>query len=389
MNHLQKYFSGILRSKEEILAEIRSKAMLHAQFCSWTPEQQENFLAICTGAKGMRILSDAFFKEVMNPEYDKSRMEGFLSIILRKKVKVLQVLPNDSTRIADEVTLLVTDIVVELEDGSIANVEVQKIPYSFPGGRCACYSSDLMLRQYKRVRERSKNTTFSYKSIKTVYLIVLYETSPTELRNVPQLYVHHAKQVFDTGLDLDMLQEYVLIALDNFKETMQNKKVETETEAWLTFLSCDEPDRIMELIQQYPEFEAMYQTLYQVCLNTERVMAMFSEELYELDRNTIKLMIEEQQEKLDALNAELLEKCKEIERTEEKLENSKVELKNSKTELENSKAELENSKAELESSKSELASQKAEIASQQEALLEKDRMIEKLKERLADLGETI
>ena len=145
MNHLQKYFSGILRSKEEILAEIRSKAMLHAQFCSWTPEQQENFLAICTGAKGMRILSDAFFKEVMNPEYDKSRMEGFLSIILRKKVKVLQVLPNDSTRIADEVTLLVTDIVVELEDGSIANVEVQKIPYSFPGGRCACYSSDLML----------------------------------------------------------------------------------------------------------------------------------------------------------------------------------------------------------------------------------------------------
>ena len=165
-----------------------------------------------------------------------------------------------------------------------------------------------------------------------------------------------------------MLQEYVLIALDNFKETMQNKKVETETEAWLTFLSCDEPDRIMELIQQYPEFEAMYQTLYQVCLNTERVMAMFSEELYELDRNTIKLMIEEQQEKLDALNAELLEKCKEIERTEEKLENSKVELKNSK---------------------SELASQKAEIASQQEALLEKDRVIEKLKERLADLGETI
>ena len=193
-----------------------------------------------------------------------------------------------------------------------------------------------------------------------------------------------------------MLQEYVLIALDNFKETMQNKKVETETEAWLTFLSCDEPDRIMELIQQYPEFEAMYQTLYQVCLNIERVMAMFSEELYELDRNTIKLMIEEQQEKLDALNAELLEKCKEIERTEEKLENSKVELKNSKTELENSKAELEsskaeleNSKAELESSKSELASQKAEIASQQEALLEKDRVIEKLKERLADLGETI
>ena len=379
MNQLQKHFSGILRSKEEILAEIRSKSMLHTQFYSWTPKQQENFLSICTGAKGMRILSDAFFKEVMNPEYDKGRMEGFLGTILGKNVKVLQVLPNDSTRIADEVTLLVTDIVVELEDGSIANVEVQKIPYHFPGGRCACYSSDLMLRQYKRIRDQCKNTTFSYKSIKTVYLIVLYETSPTELKNVPSFYVHHAKQVFDTGVDLDLLQEYVLIALDNFKETMQNKSIETKTEAWLTFLSCDEPDKIIELIKQYPEFEAMYQTLYQVCLNTERVMAMFSEELYELDRNTIKLMIEEQQEKLDALNAELAAKSKEM---EERLENSKAELENNKAELENNKAELENSKAELESSK-------VEIASQKEVLLEKDRMIKMLKERLAKLGEVM
>ena len=382
MNQLQKYFSGILRSKEEILAEIRSKSMLHAQFCSWSPEQQENFLAICTGVNGMRMLSDAFFKEVMNPEYDKSRMEGFLSTILGKKVKVLQVLPNDSTRIADEVALLVTDIVVELEDGSIANVEVQKIPYNFPGGRCACYSSDLMLRQYKRVRDRSKNTTFSYKSIKTVYLVVLYETSPTELKEVPLFYMHRAKQVFDTGLELDLLQEYVLIALDNFKETMQNKEVETKTEARLTLLSCDEPDKITGLIKQFPEFEAMYQTLYQVCLNTERVMAMFSEELYELDRNTIKLMIEEQQEKLDLLNAELLAKSNEVKRNEEKLADSKAELANSKAELANNKAELESSRAELES-------QREEIATQKKALSEKDRMIEMLKERLASLGEKI
>ena len=71
--------------------------------------------------------------------------------------------------------------------------------------------------------------------------------------------------------------------------TMQNKEVETKIEAWLTFLSCDEPDKIMELIQQFPEFEAMYQTLYQVCLNTERVMAMFSEVLeFKLRRNVMK-----------------------------------------------------------------------------------------------------
>ena len=57
------------------------------------------------------------------------------------------------------------DIVVELQDHSLANVECQKIGYTFPGQRAACYSADLLLRQYKRVRgEKGKN--FSYKDIK-------------------------------------------------------------------------------------------------------------------------------------------------------------------------------------------------------------------------------
>lgn len=59
------------------------------------------------------------------------------------------------TRLSDESYLLITDIIVELEDGSLANIEVQKIGYAFPGARCACYSSDMLLRQYKRVRQRS------------------------------------------------------------------------------------------------------------------------------------------------------------------------------------------------------------------------------------------
>ena len=57
----------------------------------------------------------------------------------------------------DESTLLILDIVVMLEDGSIANIEIQKIGYRFPGERSACYSSDLLLRQYKRVRGRQKS----------------------------------------------------------------------------------------------------------------------------------------------------------------------------------------------------------------------------------------
>lgn len=59
------------------------------------------------------------------------------------------------------------------------------------------------------------------------------------------------------------------------------------------------------LIDKFPEFKAMYRTLYEMCLNTERVMEMFSEELRILDRNTVKYMIEEQQNQLSQQSEEL------------------------------------------------------------------------------------
>ena len=62
----------------------------------------------------------------MNPEYVPQRLSDFLSCMLGQKVRVIRTIPTDSTRLADESVLLAMDIVVELEDGSIANVEMQK-----------------------------------------------------------------------------------------------------------------------------------------------------------------------------------------------------------------------------------------------------------------------
>lgn len=42
----------------------------------------------------------------------------------------------------------------------------------------------------------------------------------------------------------------------------------------------------------------MYQQIYYICRNTEKVMELYSEELKILDRNTVQLMIDEMQEEL-------------------------------------------------------------------------------------------
>lgn len=70
-------------------------------------------------------------------------------------------------------------------------------------------------------------------------------------------------------------------------------------EAWLTFLSEDDPEWILKLIEAYPEFESLYQEIYKVCRNTEVMMGLFSEELLELDKNTVEYMIDEMQNTID------------------------------------------------------------------------------------------
>lgn len=280
-------------------------------FEQWDPKQQSEFLDYCTGVKGVKLLYDSFFKSIINPDATPERLEAMLSCILKIKVKILKVLPNDSAKIAAESTLLIMDIVVELEDGSIANVEAQKIGYAFPGQRSACYSADLLLRQYKRLKSE-KGKHFNYKDIKKVYTIVFFEKSPVPFQKFMKkhVYIHRSRQMTDTGVQLDLLQEFVFISLDIYKAKSDNDgvNIEDSLEAWLTFLSVDDPEIIIKLITDYPEFKKMYEEVYEMCLNMERMMEMFSKELLELDKNTVQYMIDEMQDKIDELTIKNNEK---------------------------------------------------------------------------------
>ena len=101
---------------------------------------------------------------------------------------------------------------------------------------------------------------------------------------------------------------YIFISLDIFRLKMHNKKVTTLLEAWMTFFSTDDPEEIIKLITDFPQFKPMYETLYQMCRNVENVMGFFSEELREMDRNTVRYMIDELQKEVDTQKALLEEK---------------------------------------------------------------------------------
>ena len=386
---LKQYFP-MIREREDIKQEIYENPKLLEKYREWDEEQQEEFLDYCTGVKGVKILYDAFFKEIMNPENTPERLNELLSLLLGQSVTIKRVLPGDSTRLADEQSLLIMDILVELADTSLANVEVQKIGYRFPGQRSACYSSDLLLRQYKRVKGEKK-IAFSYKDIKSVYTIVFFETSIKEFHEYPQNYIHKFKQQSDTGLELELLQKYVFIPLDIFR-TIYHNNVKSNgkngggncwnrTEAWLTFLSTDEPEIIIELIRQYPEFKEMYEEIYVMCQNVEKVMEMFSKELIQLDRNTVQYMIDEMQDTIDVQKEELEAKQETIDTQKGELERQKATISTQKNELEEQKTTINTQKEELEAKQNTIDTQKDEIETMKQQLQSVMAQIEQLKKQ--------
>ena len=352
-NKLQQYFP-LLRTREEVLKDINGNEKLSRAFLNWSEKQREEFLDFCTGVRGIKMLYEPFCKEILDPETYPERLNELLSLILGKKVQIIQMLPNDGTRLGGDTSLLVMDIVVRLEDGSIANVEIQKIGYKFPGQRCACYSADLLLRQYRFVRSQSTKETFSYKDIKDVYTIVILEKSTQEFKNFPDAYLHYFQHSSNTGLGMDLLSKYVFLPLDIFLKRSQNKTIRNRLEAWLTFLGSDDPEDIAAIVKAYPDFGAMYEQIYEICRNTERVMEMFSEELRILDRNTVRYMMDEMQSEIDQQKEQISQQKGQIDQQKKQISQQKEQIDQQKEQIEQQKEELERLRKQLQELKMQM-----------------------------------
>ncbi len=133
-------------------------------------------------------------------------------------------------------------------------------------------------------------------------LYYLYQSwDPAGQQEFLDIYLHHAFSVTDTGIPIELLQEYCFIPLDIFMKHFHNKGIQNDLDAWLAFLSIDDPELIVTLLSQYPKFRDMYADVYELCRNTEDIMGLFSKELQMLDENTVDYMIDEMQATIDEL----------------------------------------------------------------------------------------
>lgn len=293
---------GTAITKAEAISLIKEEtdADTFRKFNLMDDAYREKLLRFIMGKNGLAITYDSVFKHVMMPGGTTKRLESFLSDIMDEKVQIEQMLPRDGSQISEHGSFIIADIIVRLQNGSIINVEMQKIGYDFPGERASCYTADMIMRQYNYLKNHKND--FSYKDMNPVFLIIFMEKSPTIFHSTDK-YIHQKYSTFDTGIQLNLLDNISFISLDTFKTEVHN--VSTKRDAWLKFMTEDDPDEIVRFVNQYPEFLPCYHDLIAFRQNPKELVNMFSDALREMDKNTERYMVEELNKEVSDLKKQL------------------------------------------------------------------------------------
>ena len=294
-------------SREAVEAHLKSDPDIFRDYLLLPSFMQQELVDFCMGKQGLKITYDTVFRKIFDPDSEKGlhRLESLLSAIVGRPLKIIGVMPREGTQLAENASFVVMDVLVQLDDMSFANIEMQKIGYSFPLARADCYISDIIMRQYVSAKAEL-GSDFTFHDLHKVYGIILMEQSPGEFHKAAGHYIHKRKPVFDTGIYKDNpgLHEDIFLCLDSFHSNVHNVTKDcSELEAWLTFLSATDPVVIGGLIEAFPCFAPIYQEIIEFAKDPKELIGMLSKELYIMDKNMERLMVSQLQEEVTAEKA--------------------------------------------------------------------------------------
>ena len=204
-----------------------------------------------------------------------------------------------------------------------------------PTERISCYLADLVLRQYKMItgknqvgkHELSMNGSSkpSYKDMRKVHTIILFEDSNKSLISDMDkaLYFHVGKTKFNTGIKIELLQDFVLVSLDTFRkyrysdikegcteitdydydssqynDALVSEKMKRDRLKFLSLFVAETPQEIDKLVETFPDLESVRQDINEYLERPGEVLSMFSEALRILDRNTAELMVDRMKDEI-------------------------------------------------------------------------------------------
>ena len=191
------------------------------------------------------------------------------------------------------------------------------------------------------------------------------------MRWTRHLYFHVGKTKFNTGIKIELLQDFVLVSLDTFKkyrysdikegrteitdydydssqynDELVSEKMKRDRLKFLSLFVAETPKEINRLVEIFPDLESVRRDINEYLERPGEVLSMFSEALRILDRNTAELMVDRMKDEIVDLkeqNDELEERTYVL-----KAENEELIVHTDKLEAENNALKVSSSQKDAE-----------------------------------------
>lgn len=248
------------------------------------PEKyKQYYIDIWQGKRAISATNDYVFKTIFDPDTHKERLSNLLTKVIGIPIKVKHSLRNESNHQSELSKKMIMDIVSELEDGEYSITEMQIIDQDYIDKRAVAYSSDLVLCQYS-VENFQPKASMDFSKLKKIYTVIFMVVSPEKFKENPN-YLHHFRQVSDTGLKLNLLQEYIFVELESF---VNKSDFSDELEALLSLIATNDIIIREKIISEFPQYINIVKDIHSMISNSRKeLLGMFTSDLEQLERNSL------------------------------------------------------------------------------------------------------
>ncbi len=109
MNHSVSSLFGAPIPESKILTALQKKPDVLEQFRQFSEEDRSRILAFLAGERSLQILSDRFFKQILNPESTPERLESLLSAVFGQKVTIAGIISREGMQITETGSQVIMD----------------------------------------------------------------------------------------------------------------------------------------------------------------------------------------------------------------------------------------------------------------------------------------
>ena len=188
-------------------------------------ENQEELIAIFRGEKLPLLSRDTIAKKIFSPEEHPERFDFVMQRVMQDPgIKSYHAAPTEGMYQNMYSKKVVGDIRAWLQDGRMADLEMQKVAQDFIFDRTDAYANNMLTLLYSTNVDQKKKEV-NYKNMKGVVIVVLMAESPKVFKEFSSdRYIHRIKSITtDTGMEFPTLKQMAFVQLDKALELFLNE----------------------------------------------------------------------------------------------------------------------------------------------------------------------